>query len=643
MNNTTSNYSFPISGNALTLTPRITEGITRLSESVKEVNRTWESFGSKIAALNGIQRFVDNLSRTFGKVLAPGIALNTSMAELSVISGETGEGLQTIEKYARESARTFGVSAVQSVDTYKILLEQLNSGLAKSPLALKEMGDAIFTLSKTMGGNVPEAAQLLIDSITHYEVSLADPLRASGEMTKRMNVMVAAGQAGGGKLSAVSSALEQCGHAAKSAGISFEETSAAIQLLDKAGKKGVAGGKALASIMNALSDMQFLPPGLQRELKSMGLNTDMLAEKSLSMAERLSLLKPLLNDSVLFTKLFGEENSGIAVKLVENTAELKQYTEAISGTNTAFEQARIVMDSYSEKKARVQAQFDDFKISLFNSIGGFGIWIETLSQTLSPLTDFINLVVDLRKVFSFFSKSGIINVFKGLQKILSALSTLNLAKVFTVFKTVGISACRAVGVAIMNIPVVGWIVAAISAIVALGTYFWNTSAKFRAILKGLLAAFGATFGGIWELAKNVFSSIGDLVYSVLTFDFSGAREAIHNFKDGFTAYGDRISESYQKAYDEEIQRSNSREEASEGRDSPSISSASEGGAISGGLSDMGEVTERVDKIRNVNVSIEKLIDKFEIHTTNIQQDMGRVKDMVAEALIRAVNDVNYAV
>lgn len=643
MSDSTSNYSFNINGNALTAVSRITGDINHLHHSVKETTRTWESFGSKMAALNEIRSFVDDFSQTFEKVLAPGIAFNTSMAELSALSKETGEGLQTMEKYARESARTFGVSAVQSVETYKVLLTQLNPQLTQSPLALKGMGDAIFTLSKTMEGNVPEATQLLINAMTHYEMSLADPLQASEEMTKRMNVMAAAGQKGSGKLSAISLALEQCGHAAKSAGISFEETNAAIQILDKAGEKGAEGGKALANIMNALSDIPFLPSGLQQELKSMGINTDILTEKSLSMAERLSPLKPLLNDSALFTKLFGEENGRIAVTLVENTAELKQYTEAISGTNTAFEQARIVMDSYSEKKARVQAQFDDFKISLFNSIGGFGIWIETLSQALSPLTDFINLVLDLRKVFSFFSKSGIINVFKGLQKILSALSTLNLAKVFTVFKTVGISACRAVGVAIMSIPVAGWVVAAISAIVALGTYFWNTSAKFRAVLKGLLAAFGATFGGIWELAKNVFSSIGDLVYAVLTFNFSGVKEAINNFKGGFTTYGDRIGESYEKAYDEEMEKSKAQEEGSERKDSSSVSSASGGGAISDGLSDMGEVTEHVDKIRNVNVSIEKLIDTFEIHTTNMQQDMGRVKDMVTEALIRAVNDVNYAV
>ncbi len=49
-----------------------------------------------------------------------------------------------------------------------------------------------------------------------------------------------------------------------------------------------------------------------------------------------------------------------------------------------------------------------------------------------------------------------------------------------------------------------------------------------------------------------------------------------------------------------------------------------------------------DKIKNINVTIEKVIDKFEIHTTNMHEDIGKVKEMVAEALPGAVNDVNYA-
>lgn len=75
----------------------------------------------------------------------------------------------------------------------------------------------------------------------------------------------------------------------------------------------------------------------------------------------------------------------------------------------------------------------------------------------------------------------------------------------------------------MNIPIIGWIAAAIAGLIALGVYFWNTSAKFRAVLKGLGAAFVATFKGIWNLAKNVFGSIGDLIKAAFSLDGKGSR------------------------------------------------------------------------------------------------------------------------
>ena len=48
-------------------------------------------------------------------------------------------------------------------------------------------------------------------------------------------------------------------------------------------------------------------------------------------------------------------------------------------------------------------------------------------------------------------------------------------------------------------------------------------------------------------------------------------------------------------------------------------------------------------IRNFTITIDKIIDTFEIRTTNMQGDMGRVKEMVSEALLSAINDVNLVV
>ena len=117
-------------------------------------------------------------------------------------------------------------------------------------------------------------------------------------------------------------------------------------------------------------------------------------------------------------------------------------------------------------------------------------------------------------------------------------------------------------------------------------------------------------------------------------------------KNGFADAGAAAGRAYQEAYDAEMERSRKAEEE---KDNPldefadyNIDTSGEDNPISGGLSGIGGAADKADKIKNIVVSIEQLIGKFEVHTTNLREDTSRVKDMVAEALVGAVNDLNYA-
>lgn len=705
------NYSFNLTGDASSVAQQLTGDVTTLSNTVQKATGVWDSFEGKIVAFNQLSQFVEGFSRTVENTLAPGAALNASLADLSAISGETGEGLKTIEKYARDAAKTFGGSAAQSVESYKLLLSQLSPELAKTPAALKAMGDNVSILSKTMGGNGAAAAEVLTTAMNQFGVSLADPMEASRKMAEMMNVMAAAGKEGSAELPTIKLALEQCGMAAKGAGVSFVETNAAIQVLDKAGKKGAEGGVALRNVMSILATGRFLPKDVREELQAAGVDINKLTDKSKSLTERLEPLKSVMGDSALFTKLFGRENSNAAMALVQGIDEVNRYTDAIGGTNTAFEQAGIIMDTYNERKARVQAGFEDFKISVFNLTGNFGIWVETVASSLVPLSQLMPLILGLGKAMSLVKGLNFAGVMTGVSRAFTAaryqllflnneLRTGQMASIgfmgniiratlavvrfgtvgifsgikalgawvlslvtggaasatfagiasgaFATFKLAAVTACRAVSVAIMSIPIIGWIAAAIAGLIALGVYFWNTSAKFRAVLKGLGAAFVAVFKGIWDLAKNVFGSIGDLIVAAFSLDGKGIKDAINSLKGGFSEFGTNVGKAFNDAYDGEIAKSKAEQEAKKKTgDNPDVPvvvtpDAGGGGSISTGLSGIGGSADKADKVKNINITIEKMIDKFEIHTTNLHEDASKVKEMVAEALMGAVNDVNYA-
>ncbi len=463
-----------------------------------------------------------------------------------------------------------------------------------------------------------------------------------------------------------------------------------------------------------------MPKDTLKALEAAGIDVIRLADTSLTLKERLDMLAPVMNDAALFSKLFGMENSNAARALVQSRDELARLTEAITGTESAEEQAAIIMDSYAERQARVIQQFEDIKISLFQLTGDFSLWSGVIAQALIPLAQltplfqavlagmkaiynlnwasmwsrvqsfvhaarlqmtlmnrelvtgqiasngfFINMIRATLAVLRF-ATVGIFQALKGLGALImsfitggatSAAFSATATAAFTAFRVSAVSACRAVGVAIKSIPIIGWIATAIAALVALGTYFWNTSAKFRAVLKGIGAAFVATFKGIWDLAKNVFGSIGDLIVAAFSLDGQGIKDAINRLKGGFSDFGKNVGKAFNEAYDAEMAAAKKEEEAKRKKeenpdpDAPTVDvptvdvpvvippdpTGGSLGTATGGKSDGS------GKIRNITINVDRLVERFEIHTTNLSEDLGKVKDMVSEALLSALNDVNLAI
>lgn len=714
-------YNFNISGNFSQNISQMSQNAETFTKKAEDVCEVCEKWAGRLAKLNLASDYLQNVSGVLKDIGSGAVTLDSQMHDLSAVAGVTGEGLKTIEGYARSSAKAFGTDASVAVQGYKLILSKLSPELGKCPAALKAMGDAIQTTSKLMGNDGTAAAEVLTTAMNQYGVSLADPMEASRKMAEMMNVMAAAGQAGSAELPAIKAALEQCGMASKAANVSFEETNAAIQVLDKAGKKGSEGGVALRNTLSILSQGRFLPKDTREELERAGIDVLALGDKSKSLKERLELLKPVLNDSALFSKLFGMENANAARALVQGTEQLGQFTEAVTGTNSAEEQAATVMESTAEKRARFRQQIEDIKISFTQLTGGVFAWVGVAASAAAPLSQltpvFIGIYKGIRLAMSLnyaaalgrvatmartaaisitlmgsrtalangislgfignigrctiallrFSTAGIWSGIKALGAFLLSLITTGGASAtfagiasvsFGAFKLSAVSACRAVSIAIMNIPIIGWIAAAIAALIAVGVYFWNTSVKFRAVLKGLWAAFKAVFLGIGNLAKQTFGAIGDLIKAAFKLDAGGITAALNKLKGAYGDYGKEVGKAFNDAYTAEMkagEKSNAKKSTKkQGKPAatagvtipevptptvPDVTSGTAGATASkktGGSNDSG------GKIKNVSIHVDKLVERLEIHTANLQESAERVKDVVAQALLSALNDTNLA-
>lgn len=717
-------YIFNISGNYSATINGMSTATGDFTASVDGAQNSIGKFTTVLAGIDLVKNALSGLQQAADAFSASGIALDSNMHDLSAVAGVTGEGLKQIESFARQSAKAFGTDASVAVEGYKLLLSQLSPELGKYPEALRSMGDCIQTTSKLMGGDGVAAAQVLTTAMNQYGVSLEDPTAASEEMARMMNVMAAAGQAGSAELPAISAALQQCGMAAKAANVSFEETNAAIQVLDKAGKKASEGGVALRNVLGQLSKGRFVEKQAAEELQKAGIDVTALGDNSKTLKERLEMLKPMLNDSALLSKFFGVENANAARALIQGTDALQDFTDAVTGTSSATDQAAIVMDSYAERQARVNQKIEDFKISVFQATGDTTLWAGAIMGLLTPLSQLSPLILAVGKLMLMvkglnwagmwsgvvgwvrsagvrialmngtlsttnmislgfignmrratialvrFATVGLFNALKGLGALVLSFVTTGATSAtfsgiastaFGTFATTAVTACRAVGVAIMNIPIVGWVAAAIAALIAVGVYFWNTSAKFRAVLKGTWAAFKAMFSGIKELAKQVFGGIGDLLKACFNLDAAGISAALNKLKAGFSDYGKQIGQAFNEAYDAEMSEAAKKEAAEKKKggakttptETPTLGTppatlgvdptagtlSTAGGGGSAGGSGSGEAG---GKIKNITISIEKLIENFTIHTATMGESMDQMKAAVLDTLMGALNDTQLA-
>ena len=707
------NYTFNINGNYGSSIDVMINQTSQFSKAVKGASGFLYELGQRAMGFAAIVDVVQNANEAISSLSEAGIALDSQMHDLSAVAGVTGDELKEIEGYARESAKTFGTDAATAVEGYKLLLSQLTPELGKCPEALKSMGESIQITSKLMNNDGVAAAEVLTTAMNQYGVSLDNPMEASRKMAEMMNVLAAAGQEGSAELPQIKAALQQCGMAAKAANVAFEETNAAIQVLDKAGKKGSEGGVALRNVLGTLSQGRFLPKDTQEALKSAGVDITKLADTTQPLKTRLEVLKPLLNDTALFSKLFGTENANAARALVQGTNELGRLTTAISGTSSAEQQAAIVMESYAEKQARINQQIADLKISLFQISGDFGIWIGAITDTLIPLSQLMPLIVGMIDLMGkmkalnwagmwssikvqlalmvgtmqtgskislgfignigratlallHFGTVGVFNALKGIGAYILSLITGGTASAtfstiastsFAAFGTSARIACAAVSTAIMNIPIVGWIVAAAAALIALGVYFWNTSVKFRAILKGLGAAFIQTFKGIWDCAVDVFSAIGSLLKHVFTLEWDKIGDDINRMGNAFADYGTKIGEAFTEAYNAEMAKGEKKVEDEQvvpeisGINVPTIQTESEIQTPGATTNPTGSTLSNVGgnsastsngSIKNITITIDRLVERLEVHTTNLREGAGEIKAMVSQCLMEAVNDVNLA-
>lgn len=320
------------------------------------------------AALTGV-------SFTINKLRSNRDDKEEAQAELKALTGLDDDSIQWLTRQAEilsTSMEESGLRIRQSSD--EILQAYMLIGSKKPELlGNKEALNAVTVEAMRLAA----AAKIdLKDAVTATTISLNMYGESADQAAKYVNVLAAGSKEGAADVSAQAATIKNAGVAAASAGVSIEQLQGTIQTLAEKGVEAEVAGTALRKFFLVL---QTGPD--ETNPKVVGLQTALenLNKKGMTAGD--------------IQKMFGEEAYTAASILIQNVDAVDRYTQAVTNTNIAVEQAAINSDT---NRAKLEQQKNALK-EAGNEL------IERLNPSLMTLTSLTNKIITaLPKVIDWF-------------------------------------------------------------------------------------------------------------------------------------------------------------------------------------------------------------------------------------------------
>lgn len=371
-----------------------------------------------------------------------GKEFETNLQSVSAVTGVTGAALEDIGNRAQGLAGKFGGSASDQLGVFQTALSKIGPQLAQDGESLNTFADNVNTLSKTDSAlGAAGAVDALSGAMLQFGVNVNDTKEVARESSRFINVLAASAGVGSASVSDVAAAVANVGGTAKNANISFEELNAALQVQASKSIVGSAAGTGLTAVINKL---QAASGPAADQLKTMGTSSEKLGKIlttqgiGAAMTELRGAMEKLGSTSeknAFLVSMFGETGLNTAAALLGGGDMLAEFTKGVTGTNAAFDQAAVNMDTLSEQMSRGKAALENYAINAFKVLAPI------VSQVFSSITKAFSIISDtLAPVFSKLGET-LGNVFTRigavLKPILAVIGGVLIANIVTSLSIAG--------------------------------------------------------------------------------------------------------------------------------------------------------------------------------------------------------------
>ncbi|WP_347254388.1 phage tail tape measure protein [Leminorella grimontii] len=312
----------------------------------KKTTDAYSGLSREIAKASGLIAGLTGAGLSFGSIINTTRKYEQSLSDLSAITGATGRQLNELNKAAQDMGRSTGYSASEAVEALK-LMASAKPELMETADGLATVTKSALVLAQSSGVALPEATKALALSLNQFSAS-------AKEADRFINVLAAGAAAGNSEVQDTAAAIKNSGVAAAQAKIPFEQLNAAIQVLAEREVKGGEAGTALRNVILRLekaTDGNLKPSvvGLEKALEN-------LSKKNLSTTQAI--------------KLFGLENYNAAAILVSQREKLNSLTQALTGTQSAHEQAAVRVNNLNGDLQALAGSFEGMAIKIGQSSSG---------------------------------------------------------------------------------------------------------------------------------------------------------------------------------------------------------------------------------------------------------------------------------
>jgi TP901 family phage tail tape measure protein len=380
---------------------KLQKEITSLNAKLTKVDasagQNWRTIGKYKEAVSGLRNALLQLGVSFGvfQVLRGGIStisdFQSSLAELSAITGVSGDDLDKLGNKSIELSKKYGTSASNINEALK-LAGSARPELLKNSEALAEFTEKALILSKASGDDVQTSISNLAGTLNAFE----EPATKAG---KTMDILANASQLGTQEIPYLTDAFTKFGGVAKANNVSIAESASLVEELGKKFPEASMAGTGLRNVMLKLSATKALPPEALSYFKQYGISLEAVEDKTKPFSERLQLLKPLLKDNAALVKIFGTENYLAAQTLIQGSERIGEFTEQLDKNGTAQDQANIKSKTLAEAGGRLKANFEALFLEFRNGSGALTTVVDFLARNLGTVVSVLTKLGALYLVF----------------------------------------------------------------------------------------------------------------------------------------------------------------------------------------------------------------------------------------------------